>query len=76
MGTVLQKAFKAVGITEDRVQRIFGACKCKTRAHKLNQLSDWAWGIVRGVVERGSKELTEEEKRNAENHFKKIEGAP
>lgn len=74
MGTVLSKALSLVGITQERVSAIFGACGCRRRATKLNELSDWAWGLLRRSAD--TTDVTEEEKKAAEESFKRIEGAP
>lgn len=39
----------------------------------MNQLSDWAWTILRGKPD--ATEVSDEERRVAEESFKKIEGS-
>lgn len=74
MGTVISKALAAVGITEERVSRITGNCRCKKRIQKLNQISDWAWTVLKGSLD--IREMSEEEKARAKSEFERIEGTP
>lgn len=50
LGTAVSQALSLVGVTEDRVAAWLGRpCGCKRRKRKLNELSDWAYTVLRGA---------------------------
>lgn len=72
-GTILSKALALVGITEDRVSAVLGRpCRCRQRAKRMNELSDWAWTVLRGRP--SDVQLTPEQRAAAEEQFARIEG--
>jgi hypothetical protein len=46
LGTVLQRALSAIGVTEERVKDYIGECGCRNRVNKLNHLSDWGYNLL------------------------------
>lgn len=63
LGSLVKQALSKIGITEERVSNWIGApCNCSERAEKLDQLSEWAEQIVKGIL----KPAPFEEKRKLE----------
>jgi hypothetical protein len=67
-GDVISLACKAIGITPEKIERLTGKkCKCRERHRMLNELQDWALGIISGkitgAVDRLNSLLTKWEKR-------------
>lgn len=57
LGTLIESALSTVGVTEERVTKWLGRpCGCSERKRKLNALSDWALGLVRGKIDKGEAE--------------------
>lgn len=49
VGTVIERALSSIGITSEKVEKFLGRpCGCKRRRDKLNQLSNWAFRVIRG----------------------------
>lgn len=59
VGDVIAKGLEKIGVTEQRVSSWLGRhCGCRKRRKRLNQLSDWAWSVIRG--EKSVPEATQE----------------
>lgn len=51
LGTLIESALSTVGVTEERVTKWLGRpCGCSERKRKLNELSTWAIGLIRGTT--------------------------
>ena len=59
LGDVVEKALKAVGVTEERVRKVIPNCGCRKRREMLNRLSLWAQRVVSGKTEDAEKYLDE-----------------
>lgn len=42
MGEIIERALRAIGITEERVKRYVWECGCKDRKRRFNEIDLWA----------------------------------
>lgn len=59
LGDYIKRALSRIGVTEERVARIFkvDSCGCESRRQKLNALHAWARRVLRGKVRGAEKFL-------------------
>lgn len=48
LGDAIESALSSIGVTSDRVTRLFGDCGCKGRKEILNSLGHWAARVLSG----------------------------
>ena len=51
LGDHISSALSLVGITEERVSRWLGNCRCLERHEKLNWLGHWSKQVLKGKVQ-------------------------
>lgn len=52
IGDMLERALTRVGITKERVEAYLGRpCRCRERQRKLNELGQWARGLITGKTQ-------------------------
>ncbi len=57
LGNLVKRALDAVGITQERAERLLGDCGCAENQERLNRLGRWAARILIGKVERAGEYL-------------------
>jgi hypothetical protein len=50
LGDMVQRALTLIGVTPERVHRLWGECNCAERKEYLNHLHRWARVALGGVV--------------------------
>jgi hypothetical protein len=52
LGDTISAALSSVGITEERVTKWLGSCRCKERQERLNAVGQWATMTVKGKLKQ------------------------